>query len=117
MVVEWRGYPTTASSLRSSMQIDDDVNDDVNDDDRKERQRDRERRARREDEDVCGDLFSLNYGREVVCLFLSLSLSLSLSFVKNLCFVFGVEDFCFKKKSSRVSSPKSVGTVVSLFGF
>ena len=69
------------------MQIDDDVNDDVNDDDRKERQRDRERRARREDEDVCGDLFStLNYGREVVCLFLSLSLSF---FVKNLCFVWG----------------------------
>ena len=33
VVVEWRGYPTTASSLRSSMQIDDDVNDDVNDDD------------------------------------------------------------------------------------
>ena len=45
VVVEWRGYPTTASSLRSSMQIDDDVNDDVNDDDRK-RDRETERDAR-----------------------------------------------------------------------
>ena len=49
---------------------------------------------------TCGDLFSLNYGREVVCVFLSLSLSL---FVPVLC---GVEDFCFARVV--VSSPKSV---------
>ena len=54
---------------------------------------------------MCGDLFSLNYGREVVCLSLSLSL-----FVPVLC---GVEDFCFARVV--VSSPKSVGKVVSLF--
>ena len=47
------------------------------------------------------------------CVSFSLSLSLSL-FVKNLCFVFGVEDFCFARVVV-VSSPKSVGTVVSLF--
>ena len=80
VVVEWRGYPTTASSLRSSMQIDDDVNDDVNDDDRKERQRDRERRARREDDDVWRPLFhSITDERWCVSFSLSLSLSLSLS--------------------------------------
>ena len=48
---------------------------------------------------MCGDLFSLNYGREVVCLFLSLSLSLSL-FVKNLCFVLGSKTFALLVSSS-----------------
>ena len=81
------------------MQIDDDVNDDVNDDDRKERQRDRERRARREDEDVCGDLFSLNTD-ERWCLFL-LSLSLSLSFRKKPLFCFwGSKTFALLVSSS-----------------
>ena len=105
MVVEWRGYPTTASSLRSSMQIDDDVNDDVNDDDRKERQRDRERRAVGGRMRMCGDLFSLITDERCGGVFLSLSLFVPVLCVGSKTFALLVSSCRLQKASSQSRFP------------